>query len=388
MTRHVAIVLHEPVVGGASLAVLSPLPALEREGWRFSFWVPRPSPIADLLRERGYAVAGEPRELRYSRAALREPPGAWARARGIPGYLRRFRRFVGETAPDLVHVNTIVALPEALVARSTGVPTLLNVHEMLHGVQGAGAAWLARLVDGVAAVSDANAAPLRARGVAVDLVTPCVSSPAKRPEAAVHEPLVVGMLGTVCERKGSDVFVAAARAILARRADVEFRMVGRLADGAEEPWARDLVARAERLGVRWSVTTEPISELRGWDVFALPTRRDPFPLVVMEAMAAGLPVVASAVDGVCEQIDDSSGILVAPDDEQAFVDAIERLLDDPPLRVALGHAGARRVAERFAPARQAAELVVAYENVLRRGDCRRSGRVARASRRALDRLRL
>jgi glycosyltransferase involved in cell wall biosynthesis len=371
VSRRVAVVLHEPAVGGASLAVLSPIPALERDGWEFCFWAPRPSAVAELLEARGYAVTGEPRELRYSRAALREPPGTWGRMRSLPGYMTRFRRFVATTAPDLVHVNTIVALPEALIARSTGVPTLLHVHEILHGRQGSVAARLARHVDGVAAVSQACAAPLRARGVSVEIVTPCQPEPADLVDRTARETLVVGTLATICERKGSDVFVAAARAILARRPNVEFRMVGPLAPGADAPWARDVVSRAERAGVRWSVTTDPASELRGWDVFVLPTRRDPFPLAVLEAMAAGLPVVASAVDGVPEQVDAASGLLVAPEDTDAFAAAIERLLDDSTLRTDMGRAAAHRIATRFAPARQVAELVAAYERVLASGAARR-----------------
>ncbi|MDX6719975.1 MAG: hypothetical protein QOJ63_2229 [Solirubrobacteraceae bacterium] len=381
MSGRVAIVLHEPTVGGASLAVLNPLAALEHDGWEFCFWVPRPSPIADLLEHRGYLVAGEPRKLRYSRAALRQPPGTLARASSVPGYLARFRRFINATQPDLVHVNTVVALPEALVARSTGVPTLLNVHEMLRGPRGAAAATLARLVDGVVTDSHACAEPLLARGAHVEVVTPCIApiSDAERPPAPLaRERLVVGTLATISERKGSDVFVEAAGAILERRADVEFRMVGRLADGADEPWARDVVARGERRGVRWGQTSQPYSELLDWDVFTLPTRADPFPLIVMQAMAAGLPVVASSVDGVREQVDAASGILVAPDDPAALASAIERLLDDPALRTAMGRAGAARIATTFAPERQASELVSAYQNVISRGSRRRRPRGPRS----------
>jgi glycosyltransferase involved in cell wall biosynthesis len=374
VNRQVAIALHEPSVGGASLAVLNPLPLLERDGWRFTFWVPRPSPIAELLETRGYTVAGEPRALRYSRAAWREPPGTWTRARSVPGYLRRFRQYIQATDPDVVHVNSVVALPEALVARSTGAPTLLNVHEMLHGTKGAAAARLARLVDGVATVSNACAAPLIARGATVHLVTPCVPLIEELRRPVGRERLVVGTLATISERKGSDTFVAMARALLARRDDVEFRMVGTVPTGADEQWARDVVACGERHGVRWSVTTTPVAELRDWDAFVLPTRRDPFPLAVLEAMAAGLPVVASAVDGVPEQVDEASAILVAPDDADALVRAVERLLDDKSLRTSMGQHGVERVTRCFAPERQASELVSAYENVLRCAEGRRRGR--------------
>ncbi len=74
--RTVAVVFHEPVVGGASSGFLRIVPLLEDRGWRFVFWVPRPGPLERELEDRGYEVAGEPRLLRYSRAALSMPPGA------------------------------------------------------------------------------------------------------------------------------------------------------------------------------------------------------------------------------------------------------------------------------------------------------------------------
>ena len=366
MSGHVAIVLHEPHVGGATNAVLRPLRALEAQGWSFCFWAPRPSAVADLLAARGYAVAGEQRDLRYSWAALQEPPGPLARTASVPGYLQSFRRFLARTRPALVHANTILTIPEALAARAGGTPTLLHVHEMLDpGRRSRAAMLLAGRVDGVVAVSNACAAPLRAAGVRTGIVTAGV---APAPEGRVprpHRKVVVGMLGTICERKGSDVFVSAARAVLAGRSDVELRMVGPLAPGADEAWARAVVARGERAGVRWTgPTADAAAELATWDVFVHPTRRDPFPLVVLEAMAAGLPVIAIDVDGVPEQVDERSAILVAPGDAAALARAIERLAGDAPARRAMGRAGAARAATHFTPERNARELATAYERVL------------------------
>ncbi len=116
--------------------------------------------------------------------------------------------------------------------------------------------------------------------------------------------------------------------------------------------------------MRCFTTTDAIAELRDWDVFVLPARRDPFPLVVLEAMAAGLPVVAARVDGIAEQVDASSAILVAPGDAGALAAAIGALLDDPVRRAALGAAGARRVASTFTPERHASELATAYRRTL------------------------
>ncbi len=375
MSPLVAVVLHEPGVGGATTAVLRALPALRRDGWRFCFWAPQPGAAAELLTARGESVAGGPRELRYSLRALCEPPGPWARARGVPAYLRAFDAFLAREQPDVVHANTILTLPEALVARRRGTATMLHVHEMLGaGPRGAAAARLAGLVDGVASVSQACAEPLRRRGVAVQIVTAGIgaSSCAARRGADGSRPLVVGTLATVSRRKGSDLFVDAAEQVARGRDDVEFRVVGPLAGGRERAWAQSVVARAQRSGARWSTTDDALGELAGWDVFVLPARRDPFPLVVLEAMAAGLPVVATRVDGVPEQVDAGCGVLVDPGDAGALARAICGLLDDRAGREAMGSAGARRVAHRFTPERHAGELADAYRQTLLAAAIRRS----------------
>ncbi|MCA1689211.1 MAG: glycosyltransferase family 4 protein, partial [Actinobacteria bacterium] len=351
---------------GATTAVLRAVPALEAAGWRFSFWAPRPSPVAELLDRRGWAVTGEERPLRYSWAALREAPGPARRLAATPGYLRRLRAHILERRPDLVHVNTIVGLPEAAVARSTRTPTLLHVHEMLTaGVRGAAAARLAGVAHHTATDSLACARPLRARGLGTSVVTPGLALPPPRPAPSPGKrPLVVGTLATVSERKGSDLFVAAASALKARRPDVEFRMVGWLAPGRERAWAQGLTRRAEAVGIRWWPTEDPLGELADWDVFVLPTRRDPFPLAVLDALGTGLPVVATRVDGLPEQVDARSGVLVGADDPGALIAAIGGLLDDAPRRAALGAGGRARVAADFTPGRHARELAAAYEATL------------------------
>ena len=95
-------------------------------------------------------------------------------------------------------------------------------------------------------------------------------------------------------------------------------------------------------------------EYRRSSVFALACRitddgdRDGIPNVLMEAMAAGLPVVSTAVSGIPELIDnDVNGLLVPSEDALALADAIWRLAKDPALSHRLAHAGAATIAERF-----------------------------------------
>jgi glycosyltransferase involved in cell wall biosynthesis len=84
----------------------------------------------------------------------------------------------------------------------------------------------------------------------------------------------------------------------------------------------------------------------------------------MEAMSAGLPVVASRLSGIPELVEDGvSGLLVPPGDAAALADALRRLNDDPSLRRRLGSAGREKVLEEFDVRRNAAELVRRFQTV-------------------------
>ncbi len=102
------------------------------------------------------------------------------------------------------------------------------------------------------------------------------------------------------------------------------------------------------------------------DVFALSSRWEGLPYVLLEAMAHGLPVVSTAVDGVPEAVTDGgTGVLVPPGDTDAFGRALESLLADPQRRHRLGEAGRQRVSGAFALERMVDELVAVYRDVAR-----------------------
>jgi glycosyltransferase involved in cell wall biosynthesis len=98
----------------------------------------------------------------------------------------------------------------------------------------------------------------------------------------------------------------------------------------------------------WRGRREVIRLLRDCDLFVLPSRSEPFGIVVAEALASQKAVVASAVGGIPEIIEDGiSGVLVTPDDPIALAAAVLTLLDDDARRDALGRAGHKRIVERF-----------------------------------------
>src|SRR4051812_33541407 len=94
----VLVVLHEVDVGGATRAVLQPIPYLEELGWDFVFWAPTGGSVEATLRDSGRVMDGVPRLLRYRWPALREPPGPRARALAVLPYMTRYRRWLARVA--------------------------------------------------------------------------------------------------------------------------------------------------------------------------------------------------------------------------------------------------------------------------------------------------
>jgi glycosyltransferase involved in cell wall biosynthesis len=196
------------------------------------------------------------------------------------------------------------------------------------------------------------------------VVHPGVDLPAAVAGGRQGGPLVVGSLATICRRKGSDVFLAAALGVRRRLHEVELRMVGDVVVGGERPWAKGVLDAAVEQGIIHRVDVEPYLELAEWDVFVLPSRMDPCPLAVLEAMASGLPVVASRVGGIPEQIGEGAGVLVESEDVEGFAQAVLRLAEAPDLRRSLGAAARERVERLFTLERQADGLDRAYRAAL------------------------
>jgi glycosyltransferase involved in cell wall biosynthesis len=105
--------------------------------------------------------------------------------------------------------------------------------------------------------------------------------------------------------------------------------------------------------------------LQALDIFVLPSNWEGLPNAVLEAMAAGLPVVATRVGGVPEVVvEGQTGILVPPRDPNALADALLTLLRDPNLRRRMGQAGRQRVQEYFSVDQMVSKTETLYEQLL------------------------
>ena len=182
-------------------------------------------------------------------------------------------------------------------------------------------------------------------------------------------PKRIATVACLREEKRIDVLVSAAPAILARHPQAEFLIAG---DG---PCREPLVARARDLGVlnRFQFLghrDDVPAVLAQADVFVLPSRSEASPNSVIEAMAAGLPVVASDVGGIPELVDDGrTGYLVAPGDVNALARGVIGLLDAPDRVEAFGVAARRRIEQTYSFDRMVEQFETLYEAELaaRRG---------------------
>jgi glycosyltransferase involved in cell wall biosynthesis len=127
--------------------------------------------------------------------------------------------------------------------------------------------------------------------------------------------------------------------------------------------ALGIESRVRFLGVRSDIP----DLLRAADVFVFPSRWEGNPLSVMEAMATGLPVIATAVGGVPELVEDgASGILIPNEDRDALVAAMQRMVEQPDLRVQMGQAARCRAVERFDIRQTVRAYEALYEEILQR----------------------
>jgi glycosyltransferase involved in cell wall biosynthesis len=370
----VLVLFHEPQLLGAATSVLNVVEPLREYGWSVSGWVPGAGRLADVAAEQLAAVACSERPLGVSVRGWREDPGAADRIRATPRYLAELRRALLRLRPHVVHANTLLSLPEACVARSHGLPVVFHVHELPRDnlKRSATIRLACCTADILVGVSDAVSTMLRPRARKKPVLTAyngvSVGAPRNAPEARAF---TVGSLGTVCRVKGTDIFLRAAAIALEQRPALRFEHVGE-GDlhrdvGLDNELGRllgspRLQGAATMLG-RMDVATV----LPRWDLFVLPSRSDAFPLATLEAMAAGVPVVASRVGGIPEQITHlEHGVLVPAGDAEALAEWIVRLHDDGALRARLAAAASRRVREEFTVGRQAARLHRAYLLALNR----------------------
>jgi glycosyltransferase involved in cell wall biosynthesis len=191
-----------------------------------------------------------------------------------------------------------------------------------------------------------------------------------RRRAGLSDRPVVAMVGRLQPWKGQRTFLRAASLLAPRFPEAVFVVVGGAILGTEGSYPEELRRLSERLGIAERVwfaghqdDVYPFYDAADVVVHAS-EEPEPFGLVLVEAMALGKPLVATAAGGPLEIVEaGSSGLLVPPGDPEALAFAVARLLEDPALRARLGEAAARRAAC-FDERRMAARFAEVLASVL------------------------
>jgi glycosyltransferase involved in cell wall biosynthesis len=289
-------------------------------------------------------------------------PSRWAldTARAVPD-AARLAAIIRRRRVDAVIANSTVLVAPVLAARLAGVPVVVHAQE---APKSAAVRALFRfhgaLADTVVAISPwiAEAFAGARANVLLNPVGIAIPQRQARPRREDGGPLRLVVVGTVDRHKRQDLAVAAVAALKNHGLDAELEFVGAEADTA---YAAEVRALAQRAGVAERVrfvgqSSDVPGHLLAADALLLPAG-EVTPLVIMEAMALGTPVIAARMGSIPDVVvDGASGLLVTPDDPAATAAAIARLRGEPGLASALADSGRLRVEQHFDEARSHVRL--------------------------------
>ena len=351
-------------VGGAQTYVRNLLPVVT-EMFDVSVAAHGPGPLQATAVEAGARFI----PLRH----VRRPLSPLRDLCGLVELVRLFR----EIRPNIVHLNSSkVGVLGRLAARLANVPVcIFTVHgwafKASHGLMSS----VYRLLDratrpfatAIVCVSDTERrAGLAARTCTIEqtiVIRNAVDVGTLRPRTPVEtRPTRLVSVGRLAEPKDFSTLVSAVG--LLPRGSVELKILG---DG---PQRAAIEKQIGELGLRGIVAlvgeVDDVPErLVAADLFVLSSRSEGMPMSILEAMAAGLPVVATDVGGIHEMISDGEAqVLVGPADPKALADSIASLIDDAELRNRIGTSNRCRVESQFALPRWREEHLTLYEALL------------------------
>ena len=274
-----------------------------------------------------------------------------------------------EQRPSLVYANSVATAPSAEQTSTPGVPVVVHVHELENTIQlvagDQGMSAIKSLARRYIAVSRSVQENLVTRhgvdGSMIDIIPvsiPIDESIMQNLEAlrrtmrrTLHIPdnaKVIGGCGTIGWRKGVDLFVEMARSVAAQRSDnpTHFVWVGKI---GEDDFTRKVLTRIREGGLDQvchfiGEHQRPIEVFCGFDVFVLPSREDPMPLVALEAACAAKPIVCFAdAGGMPELVGHECGRVVSPMTAEALAAAVLQLISSCDLTHRLGDQALEKV---------------------------------------------
>jgi glycosyltransferase involved in cell wall biosynthesis len=370
---------------GASRSLLRLLAKLDRQQFTPFAVLPEDGPLRTRLEEIGIKVLLEPRLSIITRSVFR----SWSLLRFLiefPGSVARVKRIIRQNQIQLVHTNTGVILAPALAARLAGVVHVWHIRDWFQEFKALWrpyAAYINVFADRILTVSEAVAGQFPDRRKVVVVHNGFSLSEFNVPKAELRrefrarfqceDRFVAGCVGRIkFVRKGQEVLVHAIALLKQRGRPIQGLIVGSVFPG-NESHLKDLRKLSADLGIQDDlIFTGELDDTRpayaAMDVCILPSGQpEPFGGVVMEAMAMGVPVIATAIGGSVDQIaDGETGLLIPPGDAAALAAKLELLINDPSLRSRMSVAGPKRVEEHFSIDRMVKRIEDIYRELAAR----------------------
>lgn len=327
--RRVTHLLFDANLTGGQIFALRLGEALRQEGWESDYVLPGEGPLVALLEESGFAWHVVPMDGNPLPTAM------------------RLRRHLRRNPPDVVHTHLVLPTQFAarLAAKSLRIPLVAHYHTSPTLPRGHLRSAVYRLIERIGAnrltganvaVSDALARSLIPLGIRRLIVVP---NGVVIPGATLPHPegRTILVLGRIARAKGQDIAIRAL-AMLPKCMAARCRIVGEALTPDDQDFLDSLPPLSCQLAVGESVeilsaTDAPQQHFEEAWCLALPSRSgEGMPLVILEAMAIGVPVVAACLAGVPEIVEDGvTGLLFEPEDPGGLASALERLDGDPAL---------------------------------------------------------
>lgn len=371
-TRTVLVAHPSAELYGSDRMLLESVEAFSAHGWRVETVLPAPGPLVDWVEGLGSKVHFQPSPV--LRKASRSPSGLlrlFLSLRMLPALLRLLRR----EAPDVVYVNTVTLPLWLLAARLARIPALCHVHEaeerLARPVRWGLAVPLllaTRLVANSRSTETVLVGSLRRLHTTTEVIYNGVRGPGEPSAArqALSGRVRLLVVGRISPRKGTDRAIAAAEQLCEEGYDVGLEIVGSAFAGYE--WFEDRIraqAAAPALAGRVSFVgfvDDVWAAYERCDIVMIPSLGESFGNVAVEGMLARRPVVAAAVQGLTEIIDDgTTGVLVESESVDAWAGALRALCDDWPNARGMADAGRSSAQEAFSTDRYARRMAQALE---------------------------
>ncbi len=356
-----------PQIGGAERVLSQLVPGLAEKGYSSILVTQEEGPLCECFRRHG------------GRAYILKLP-AWRKGKNFfrrYGTVRKLAEIIRQEKVDIIHCNSFRLNPYALCSsRSTGIPFLTHIHDALKieharkfSVYRSAHLIVPSLYVKSCLPGYRGTAEIVPNGIDPGPFLSCDRKKVRKEFGIDDSQFLVGMVAHFVERKGHRRFIDAAARLKKKSGRIRFMIVG------DDIWdsgiSRDELidyARKEGLDKELIFTgaRSDIPEvLSAFDLFVLPSEKEAFGLVVIESMAAGVPVIVNThAYGPQEIVSDGyDGIITDCNDPENLARSMLRLIEDKKLRKTLAERGRQTVVQKFAPSIFVSNIIKVYERL-------------------------